>query len=88
MASCIEDLPDECVLLALSHLDVRDILNFEQVSKRFCGLGRSAEVWRPRLKAEFDLGLKVGLVFNEASCCYLYPGVCCHYVSLKNPPWG
>jgi hypothetical protein len=53
-------LPDECIVRALVFLsDVRDVKNFQATCKRFRALGDEPEVWRSRLRSEFDLAVKV-----------------------------
>ncbi|KAK9806131.1 hypothetical protein WJX72_002772 [[Myrmecia] bisecta] len=54
----LHDLPDECVVLILAHLEVKDVLCFEQTCKRWCQLARSPEVWQPRIRNSFHLRVK------------------------------
>lgn len=57
----LASLPTDCVVRALVFLDnVADIKNFGATCQRFRVLVQSPEIWRMRLKKDFDLSVKVG----------------------------
>lgn len=56
--SSLQDLPSDFVIRTFSLIaNVRDVLALQATCRRFCALGRSRLVWRPRL--EKDLGIKL-----------------------------
>ncbi len=53
-------IPDECIVRALVFLeDVADIKRFQATCKRFRDLGQEPEIWKQRLRKDFDVVVKV-----------------------------
>jgi len=57
-APSFRDLPDECILQALSHLSVPDVLAFRKTCRRFNWLLQEQQFWLPRLRDDFGLHLE------------------------------
>jgi len=69
----IQELPSDFVIRTfLLIADVRDVLSLQATCKRFCALGRSRLVWRPRLESDLGIRLEHRVEGNELSLQRLY----------------
>jgi len=71
--SSMQDLPCDFVIRTFVLIDdVRDVLSLQATCKKFCALGRSRLVWRPRLEGDLGIRLEQRVEGDEMSLQRLY----------------
>ena len=76
------DLPEECLVKALSFLNARDVCTFQLCCRRSRDLGREPFAWSRRLKDSFGLRVRVALLFNPSISWPLCVILCDYSASL------